>query len=222
VPRWYDAVASPCHLFSHDHDHVAETSRADHYRAPCGNRRIAPLALPQSVRMTVSFRWTIKRETLSQGLPLPSLACLRARHCRRSCLSLRLVFGQPTPSHLSLCYTDTSRGVTYLYPILIGYADTDTQIHHFSGFSFDEVHIRVSDTYCIGYLYPYSCNIDLSCCFAHTSSKLLHRPRRQPLEEAWKEAARRTPAPSSTMPQFAEMFESLHWTLAAMYLCIIG
>jgi hypothetical protein len=48
VPRWYDAVASPCHLFSRDHDHVAETSQADHYRAPCGNRRIAPL-VPTSV-----------------------------------------------------------------------------------------------------------------------------------------------------------------------------
>jgi hypothetical protein len=55
VPRWYDVVASPCHLFPRDHDHVAETSRADHYRAPCGNRRIAPLALPQTVGMTVAF-----------------------------------------------------------------------------------------------------------------------------------------------------------------------
>jgi hypothetical protein len=24
------------------------------------------------------------------------------------------------------------------------------------------------------------------------------------------------------MPQFVQMFESLHWTLAAMYLCIVG
>jgi hypothetical protein len=48
VPRWYDAVASPCHLFSCDHDHVVETSRADRYRAPCGNRRIAP-PVPSSV-----------------------------------------------------------------------------------------------------------------------------------------------------------------------------
>jgi len=37
---------------------------------------------------------------------------------------------------VKLCYTDTPRGVTYPYPILIGYADTDTRIHHFSGFSF--------------------------------------------------------------------------------------
>jgi hypothetical protein len=43
VPRWYDVVASLCHLFSRSHDHVAENSRADHYRAPCGHRRIAPL-----------------------------------------------------------------------------------------------------------------------------------------------------------------------------------
>jgi hypothetical protein len=43
APRWYDDVASPCHLVPRGHDHVAETSRADHYRAPCGNRRIALL-----------------------------------------------------------------------------------------------------------------------------------------------------------------------------------
>jgi hypothetical protein len=48
VPRWYDVVASPCHLFSRGHDHVAETSRADHYQAPCGHCRIAPL-VPTSV-----------------------------------------------------------------------------------------------------------------------------------------------------------------------------
>ena len=58
-----------------------------------------------------------------------------------------------------LCYTDTLRGVTYPYPILVGYADTDTRIHHFSGFSFEKVCIRVSDTYCIRYSYPYSCNV---------------------------------------------------------------
>jgi hypothetical protein len=46
----------------------------------------------------------------------------------------------------------------YPYPILVGYADTDTRIHHFSGISFDNVRIRVSDTYCIGYPYPYSRN----------------------------------------------------------------
>jgi hypothetical protein len=48
VPRWYDDVPSPCHLFSRDHDHVVETSRADYYRAPCGNRWIAQRA-PTSV-----------------------------------------------------------------------------------------------------------------------------------------------------------------------------
>jgi hypothetical protein len=53
---------------------------------------------------------------------------------------------------------DTPRGVTYPYPILVGYADTDSQIHHFSGISFDKVRIPVSDTYCIGYPYPYWCN----------------------------------------------------------------
>jgi hypothetical protein len=54
---------------------------------------------------------------------------------------------------------DTPEGVTYLYPILVGYADTDTRIHYFTESSFEKVRIRVSDTYCIGYPYPYSCNI---------------------------------------------------------------
>jgi hypothetical protein len=35
--------------------------------------------------------------------------------------------------------------------------------------------------------------------------------------------SREEPQPASpTMPQFMEMFESLRWTLAAMYLCIVG
>jgi hypothetical protein len=49
---------------------------------------------------------------------------------------------------------DTPRGVT----IRIGYS-SDTRIHYFNGISFDKVRIRVSDTYCIEYSYPYSCNI---------------------------------------------------------------
>jgi hypothetical protein len=57
----------------------------------------------------------------------------------------------------SLCYTDTPYGLTYLYPILIRYADTDTRIHHSSGFSSDRV--------CIRYSYPYSCNIAASSWF---------------------------------------------------------
>jgi hypothetical protein len=65
--------------------------------------------------------------------------------------------------YCTLCYTDTPKRVTYLYLILAGYADTDTRIHHFSGFSFEKVCIRVSDTYCIGYPYPYSCNIECTC-----------------------------------------------------------
>jgi hypothetical protein len=43
VPQWYDAVATLCHLFSRGNNHVIETSRVDHYRAPCGHRRIAQL-----------------------------------------------------------------------------------------------------------------------------------------------------------------------------------
>jgi hypothetical protein len=37
-----------------------------------------------------------------------------------------------------------------------------------------------------------------------------------------KKIGRRTLAPSSTMPQFVEMFESLRWTLVVMYLCIVS
>jgi hypothetical protein len=55
----------------------------------------------------------------------------------------------------------TPRGVTYPYPILVGYTDTDTRIHHFSEISFQKVRIRVSDMYCIGYPYPY--NIGANC-----------------------------------------------------------
>ena len=66
-----------------------------------------------------------------------------------------LVFGWTK----QLCYTDTPKKVTYPYPILVGYADTDTRIHYFSRFSFEKMRIRVSNTYCIEYSYPYSCNI---------------------------------------------------------------
>jgi hypothetical protein len=95
VPRWYDAVVSPCHLFSRGHDHVVETSRADHYRAPCGNRRV-PTSVSWDDRC-VPLNY--KKGNPSAVLPLPSLACFRARQCRRSCFSpLRLVFGQPATS----------------------------------------------------------------------------------------------------------------------------
>jgi hypothetical protein len=98
VPRWYDAVASPCHIFSCDHDHVVETSRADHYRAPYGNRRITPL-VPTSVDwddrcVPLSY----KKGNPSAVLPLPSLACFRARQCRRSYFSPPASFGQPASS----------------------------------------------------------------------------------------------------------------------------
>jgi hypothetical protein len=65
---------------------------------------------------------------------------------------------------------------------------------------------------------------------ATSPSPLLLRPRRASylavfvdnLQKKPKKTERRTPAPSSTMAQFMEMFESYHWTLAAMYLCIVG
>jgi hypothetical protein len=99
VPRWYDVVASPCHLFSRDHDHVAETSRVDHYRAPCGNRRIT-LLVPTSVGwddrcVPLSY----KKGNPPAVLQLPSLAYFRARQCRRSCFLLRLVLVNPPLAH---------------------------------------------------------------------------------------------------------------------------
>jgi hypothetical protein len=97
VPRWYDAVALRCHLFSRVHDHIVETSRADHYRAPCSNRRIAPL-VPTPVGW--DDRWVplrYKRGNPSAVLQLPSLACFRARQGRRSCFPLAS-FGQPATS----------------------------------------------------------------------------------------------------------------------------
>jgi hypothetical protein len=161
VPRWYDAVASPCHLFSRDHDHIAETSRAGHYRAPCGNRRIAPL-VPTSVGWDDRcILLSYKKGNHSAVLPLPSLACFRARHCRHSCFPLQLVFGQPTTSPSPLSLRPVAEQAV-----------------------------------------------------SPSSSSTSRRSS--------KKTERRTPAPSSTMAQFMEMFESLRWTLAMMYLCIVG
>jgi hypothetical protein len=104
TPRWYDAIASPYHLFSCDHDHVVETSRADHYRAPCGNRQIA-LLVPTSVGwddrcVPLSY----KKGNPSAMLPLLSLACFRARQCRHSCFPLRLVLVNPPLAHPRCCF----------------------------------------------------------------------------------------------------------------------
>jgi hypothetical protein len=98
VPRWYDVVASHCHLFSRDHDHVVETSRADHYRAPCGNHRIAPLAPTPHGWDDRCVPLSYKKGNPPAVLPLPSLVCFRIRQNRRSCFPLRLVFGQPATS----------------------------------------------------------------------------------------------------------------------------
>jgi hypothetical protein len=98
VPRWYDAVALPCHLFSRDHDHVAETSRADHYRALCGNRRISPLVPTSDGWDDRCALLSYKKGNPSVVLPLPSLTCFRARRCLYSCFPLRLVFGHPATS----------------------------------------------------------------------------------------------------------------------------
>jgi hypothetical protein len=103
VPRWCGTVASPYHLFSCGHDHVVETSRDDHYRAPCGHRRITPL-VPTSVGwddhcVPLSY----KNGNPSVVLPLPSLACFRARQCLRSCFPLRLVLVNPPLAHLCRC-----------------------------------------------------------------------------------------------------------------------
>jgi hypothetical protein len=98
VPRWYDAVASPCHLFSRGHNHVAETSRADHCRAPCDHRRIAPL-VPTSVG------WDDRCVPLSykKGKPFRGVAIAKSRLLSSSTVSPLLVspsasFGQPATS----------------------------------------------------------------------------------------------------------------------------
>jgi hypothetical protein len=98
VPLRYDAVVSPCRLFSRGHDHVIETSRVDHYRTPCYHRRIVPL-VPTSVGWDdrcISVE--VQNRNPSAVLPLPSFTCFWARRCRRSCFPLRLVFGQPATS----------------------------------------------------------------------------------------------------------------------------
>jgi hypothetical protein len=108
VPRWYDAAASPCHLVSRDHDHVVETSRADHYRASCGYRRIAML-VPTSVGcddrcVPLSY----KKRNPSAVLPLLSLTWFRARQCHRCCFPLQLVLVTPPLARLCRCVAHTS------------------------------------------------------------------------------------------------------------------
>jgi hypothetical protein len=105
VPRWYDAVASPCHLFSRDHDHVIETSRADPYRAPCGNRWIAP-------RAPTSVGWDdrcvplgYKKEKPFRGVAIAKSRRVRVRQCHHSYFSLRLVLANPLLVHLCCCFT---------------------------------------------------------------------------------------------------------------------
>jgi hypothetical protein len=98
VLRWYDAVASPCHPFFHGHDHVTETSWADHYRHLCGHHWIAPL-VPTSVGWDdrcVLLRYN--KGNPPAVLPLPSIAYFRARQYHHSCFPLSLVFSQPATS----------------------------------------------------------------------------------------------------------------------------
>jgi hypothetical protein len=103
VPRWYDAVATPCHLFSRDHDHVDETSRPDHYRAPCGNLGMAPL-VPTSVGwddrcVPLSY----KKGNPSAVLPLLSLACFELDSVASLVFPLRLVLANLPLAHLCHC-----------------------------------------------------------------------------------------------------------------------
>jgi hypothetical protein len=103
APRWYDAIASHCHLFSRDHDHVAETSRADHYRAPCGNRRIASLVPTPVGWDNRCAPLSYKKGNPPAVFPLPSLACFRICQYRRSCFPLRLALANPPLAHLCCC-----------------------------------------------------------------------------------------------------------------------
>jgi hypothetical protein len=90
------SVALP--YLSRNPDHVAETSRADHYLAPCGNRRIALLVPTSDDWDDRCTPLSYKKGNPSAVLPLTSLTCFRARCCRHSWFSLRLVFGQPATS----------------------------------------------------------------------------------------------------------------------------
>jgi hypothetical protein len=103
VPRWYDAIALPCHLFSRDHDHVVATSWADHYRAPCGNRWIAPRA-PTSVGWDdCCVPWGYK-----MGKPSCNVAIAKSRLLSSSTVSPlllpRLVLANPLLVHLYCCF----------------------------------------------------------------------------------------------------------------------
>jgi hypothetical protein len=78
-------------------------SRADPYRAPCGNRWIAP-------RAPTSVSWDdrcvpldYKKRNPSAVLPLPSLACSRVRPCRHPYFSFRIVWANPLLVHCC-CY----------------------------------------------------------------------------------------------------------------------
>jgi hypothetical protein len=104
VPRWYDVVVSPCHLVPRGHDHVAETSWADHYRAPCGNRRIAPLAPTSDGWDDRCIPLSYKTGNPPAVLPLPSLACFRIWQYHHSCFPLRLVLANPPLAHPCCCF----------------------------------------------------------------------------------------------------------------------
>jgi hypothetical protein len=98
-------VVSPCHLFSRDHDHVVETSRADRHRAPCGNRRIA-LLVPTSVGWDDRcVRGAVKGRNPPAVLPLPSLACSRIRQSHHPYFFLLASFGRTTTSPPLPCST---------------------------------------------------------------------------------------------------------------------
>jgi hypothetical protein len=104
VPWWYDIVASHCHLFSCNHDHVVKTSRADRYRAPCGNRRIAPLVPTSDGWDDCCAPLSYKKGNPTAVLLLPSLACFRIWQYRRSYFPLRLVLANPPLAHSRCCF----------------------------------------------------------------------------------------------------------------------
>jgi hypothetical protein len=103
VPRWYDAVASLCHLFSRGNDHVVETSRAHHYRAPCCHRRIAALVLTSVGWDDRCAPLRYKREALPRCCHYQVSPAFELDSAATLCFSLRLVFGQPPLAHLCRC-----------------------------------------------------------------------------------------------------------------------
>jgi hypothetical protein len=80
------------------HDHVAETSRADHYRAPCCHHRIALLVLTSVGWDDRCVPLRYKGGALPRGCHYQVSPAFELDNAGALCFSLQLVFGQPATS----------------------------------------------------------------------------------------------------------------------------